>query len=176
MAKSVLTAAAAEKYRPGDKRRIIRDGGARSLFLIVHKSGHKSWQMRFRRPDGRPAKLTLGPLDLSGREMETTPVIGQPLSVAAARQLAAAKLRERAMGADVFADHASEKSRRKAARVEEAANTFGAAARQFVDEHARERTRRWRETAKFLGLLYPRDGGEPTMTGGGLARISHTLA
>ena len=57
-----LTAAAVAKYRPGPKRRRIRDAGARSLFLVIEPSGHKSWQMRFRRPDGKPGKLTLGPV------------------------------------------------------------------------------------------------------------------
>ena len=43
------------------QRRRIRDGGARSLFLIIEPSGHKSWQMRFRTPLGRIGRLTLGP-------------------------------------------------------------------------------------------------------------------
>src|SRR5690348_5108882 len=96
-----LTAAAVAKYRPGPKRRRIRDSGARSLFLIVEKSGHKSWQMRFRRSaDGRPAKLTLGPVDLSGHELEGDPEIGMPLTLAAARALAASIHRQRAQGKD----------------------------------------------------------------------------
>lgn len=160
-----LTAAAAAKFQPGETRRIIRDGGARSLFLVVQPSGHKSWQMRFRRPGGTPAKLTLGTLDLSGRELNAAPVIGQPLSVSAARQLAAAVLRERALGADVFADHAAARRRRKAKNAE----TFGDAAQQFVEEHARIHTRRWQETARTLGLQYPRDGGKASATRGGLA-------
>lgn len=165
-----LTAAAVAKYRGGTNRRIIRDGGSRSLFLVVQMSGHKSWQMRFRRPsDNKPARLTLGPVDISGKELDSTPVVGQPLSLSAARQLAAAVLRDRATGTDVFAEHAAAKRRRRTKSAEAAANTFGAAARQFIEEHAKVRTRRWRETAKFLGLLYPRDGGEPTETKGGLA-------
>jgi integrase len=48
------------------------------------------------------------------------------------------------------------------------ADTFAAAALLFVEEHARK-TRRWRETARILGLKYPADGGEPTVVPGGLA-------
>jgi len=163
-----LTAAAVAKYKPGTRRRMIRDTGARSLFLVVQPSGHKSWLMRFRKPGGAPAKLTLGPLDLSGSESKNAPVVGRPLTLAGARQLAAGVLRDRATGNDVFADQAA-KRRRRTKTPAAAANVFGAAARQFVEEHARAHTRRWQETAKYLGLLYPRDGGEPTETKGGLA-------
>src|SRR4249919_2431922 len=83
-----LTAAAAAKLRPSPKRRRIPDGGARSLFLIIEPSGHKSWQMRFRTPAGRIGKLTLGTFDPSGRELAGEPQIGQPLTVAAAHALA----------------------------------------------------------------------------------------
>jgi hypothetical protein len=39
-----LTAAAVEKYRPiSGTRRVIRDAGARSLFLVITSTGHKSW-------------------------------------------------------------------------------------------------------------------------------------
>ena len=65
----ILTDAACRKFVPGPKRRRIRDAAARSLFLVIEPSGHKAWQMRFRRPDGRPGKMTLGPFDRSGREL-----------------------------------------------------------------------------------------------------------
>lgn len=94
-----LTAAAVEKYKPDpDNRRIIKDGGARSLYLVIQpRSGHKSWLMRFRRPGGKPAKITLGPVDLSGKEITGDPVIGMPLTLAAARQLATTIHRDRVM-------------------------------------------------------------------------------
>jgi hypothetical protein len=40
--------------------------------------------------------------------------------------------------------------------------------RRYVDEHLR-RTRRWRDTARMLGLAYPTDGGEPSELTSGLA-------
>ena len=148
-----LTAAAVQKYAPHPgKRRIIRDAGARSLFLIITPSGHKSWLMRFRTTGGRIGKLVLGPVDLSGRELTGDPAVGQPLTLAAARQLAAEVLRQRALGHDPVADHKARKLRQRAAVQEAASNTFGAAARDFIEKYASQRVRRWKEQARLLGL------------------------
>ena len=62
MAKT-LTAAAIRTLRASDQRQEIRDGGAAGLYLVVQPRGHKSFALRFRRPDGKPAKLVLGPFD-----------------------------------------------------------------------------------------------------------------
>jgi integrase len=167
----VLTTAAVERLKPARKRRWIRDGGSRSLFLIIQPSGTKSWGMRFRRAaDGKPGKLVLGPLDLSGREIKETPQIGQPLSLVAARQLAAIIHRDRAMGADVITDHKARRHRQRAEIKDRADNTYGALVRKFVEEHGRVKTRRWRRDAKVLGLDYPIDGGDPLETRNGLAQ------
>ena len=50
------------RLKATDRRRLVRDDGARSLYLVVQPSGHKSWLMRFRRPGGKPGKIVLGPL------------------------------------------------------------------------------------------------------------------
>ncbi len=71
--RKTLTAAAVAKYRPADTPREIPDAGAPSLRLVIHPSGAKAWIMRFRRPDGRAAKVTLGPVDLSGTEHRQEP-------------------------------------------------------------------------------------------------------
>jgi hypothetical protein len=104
MAKT-LTDAAVRHYKPQEKRRTIRDAGARSLYLVVEPSGRKSWLMRFRRLGGKPGKMILGPLDLSGSESQGDPVIGMPLTLAAARQVATQVHRERALGRDPVAEH-----------------------------------------------------------------------
>lgn len=98
--KKVLTAASVAKVRPGARKLEIPDGGSggSGLRLVVQVSGHKSWAMRFRRPDGRSANLTLGPVDLTGDEPADEPTIGQPLTLAGARRLAASIARQRAMG------------------------------------------------------------------------------
>jgi integrase len=139
-----LTAAAVTKYRAGSKRRMIPDG--RGLYLVVQPTGSKSWAMFFRGSGGRMVKLTLGPL--GEEEVAAEPVFGAPLSLAAARRLAAEVNRQRALGQDVIALRLRAKAHQRAA----AANTFAAAARDFITEHSMRRVRGWREQAKLLGL------------------------
>ena len=165
----ILTDAACRKFVPGQKRRRICDAAARSLFLVVEPSGHKAWQMRFRRPDGRPGKITLGPFDRSGRELTGDPQIGQPLTLQAARQLAATVHCDRALGHDVVADHRARRRRQRTEIKERAANTFGAGVRAYIAEYARPETRNWLETARLVGLRYHGEG-EPEEAKGGLAQ------
>ena len=117
----MLTDAAVRHYRPTKKRRTIRDAGARSLYLVVEPSGRKSWLMRFRRLGGKPGKMILGPLDLSGIEVQGELVIGMPLTLAGARQVAAQVHRERALGRDPVAEHKARKHRHQAAAADRAA-------------------------------------------------------
>jgi hypothetical protein len=174
---TILTDAACRKFAPAAKRRRIRDAGARSLFFIVEPSGHKAWQMRFRRPDGRPGKITLGPFDRTGLEIAGDPQIGQPLTLQAARQLAATVHRERVLGQDVVADHKARRHRRRAEMEERAANTFAASVPAYIDEYARPKTRGyarpktrgWRTTALYLGLRYVGDAA-PEETRDGLVQ------
>jgi integrase len=147
-----LTAAAVAKYRAGAKRRTIPDG--RGLYLVVQPTGSKSWAMFFRNTGGRMAKLTLGPLDESGKETPADPVIGMPLTLAGARRLSAEVNRQRALGQDVVALRLREKAERKTA----AANTFAAAAHDFITQHSMLKVRGWRDQARLLGLRPSEDG------------------
>ena len=169
MAKT-MTAAAVKNYRPGEERREIPDGGCPGLYLVIQAGGHRSWAMRFRRPNGKPAKLTLGPVDLSGKEAESEPVLDSPLTLAAARRLAAEVLRRRAMGRDVVSDYDASRRRQKSEHEIRAKSTFAAAARDFIEQYASKKTRRWRETARLLGVAYPLTGGEPTPIKAGLCQ------
>ena len=161
--RKTLTAAAVRNLLPGAKRLEIPDAGCRGLRLIVQSTGHKSFALRFRRPDGRPGKLTLGPVDLTGTETPDEPVIGGPLTLAAARKLAADFQRQRAFGRDVIADHNTAKRRRRSDYADRTANAFGAAAKAFIEQHAKPKTRSWATTARVLGLspasLEPVKGG-----------------
>ena len=150
---SKLTDAAVHKYTATRKRRWIRDDGATSLFLVVQPSRYKSWVMRFRGVDGRPVKITLGPL-YSGKETPGNPVIGEPLTLAGARQLAAQVQRQRRQGSDPVAEHKARKHRARAEVEDRNANSFAAAGSRFIEEHAKPKTRRWRETARLLGFDY----------------------
>jgi integrase len=163
-----LTAAAVARYAPraDQRRREIRDSASGGLILLVHGTGSKSWIMRFRRPGGRLAKLTLGTVDTSAAGAHTKPVLGGHLSLAGARQLAAEVHRQRKMGRDVVAD----RSAHKAAARERQARTFGEAATEFIEKYAKARHRRWRETASTLGLLPDEAGGLSVKRGGLVAR------
>jgi integrase len=164
MAKA-LTAAAVARFRAGRARREISDGTS-GLRLVIQPSGVKSWAVRFRRPSGKSAKLTLGSCDDNGKESDGEPVIGGHLSLAAARRLAADTRRQLALGRDPAATYLAEKQRARATAIETSANTFSAAARDFIEQHSRRKIRRWKEQARLLGLqpadltLIPKGLGE----------------
>jgi hypothetical protein len=161
----MLTVAAIQRLRAGKRRREIPDGGSPGLYLIIQPTGKKSWAMRFRRPSGKSAKLTLGPVDLSGLEVDDDPVIGSPLTLVSARRLAAQIHHERARGRDVVAAQHREKLERKA----RGGKDFAQAANDFVERYAMRKQRRWHETARLLGL-------RPAYDGPGLVLIPRGLA
>jgi integrase len=154
MAKAkTLTAAAVAKFKPAAKRREIPDAGAPGLHLVIQPSGGKSWALRYRRPNRQPAKFVLGSVyDKEEHEPETKPVVGGHLTLAGARRLVAEQRHLIAQGRDPGAEHMADRKRQRMAAVEGAANTFGAAARDFVEKHARQEVRRWREQSRLLGL------------------------
>jgi integrase len=157
-----LTAAAVAKYAPQRQRREIGDTTT-GLVLVIQPGGAKSWAMRFRRPDGRPAKLTLGPLDLTDKETADEPVLGAPLSLGQARELANRINRQRSRGIDVVEFYAAEASRKRAAAADASASTFGGLAREFFVHHTTKwgtRPRRWRDDARLLGLRWA-PGSDP---------------
>lgn len=145
------------KLQPGkDQAREIPDAQAVGLYLIIYPSNKKVWALRYRRPkDRRPAKLTLGPVFNPGNnsELDTAPVIGGHLSLAGARRLVAELKHEIALGRDPGAAHIAQKR-----NVSTADDTFGAKARDFVEQYAKKKTRRWQGTARLLGLQPTADG------------------
>jgi integrase len=135
--------ARAERYEVADSESALR--------LLVLPSGKKSFVLRYRRPDGRPAKLTLGAFDPSV-EMADEPVIGAPMTLAAARQLAAALLREKAKGRDP----AALREKAKAAPSE----SFAAAAAVYA-AHLRKANRSGDETARMVAAIAKLWGSRP---------------
>ncbi|MFY9957720.1 tyrosine-type recombinase/integrase [Bradyrhizobium sp.] len=125
--------------------------------------------MLLARPNGQLGKLRLGPVDLSGRKAsDQTPEIGMALTLADARALATELKRQRDAGKDFIAHHKTVKQQQQHKTEELGFNNFAAVAQQFIDEHARPETRRWRATARYLGLDYS-DENQPIRTKGGLA-------
>jgi integrase len=167
--KAKLTDAMVKNYKPlSDRRRVIYDHGAESLYLVVAPTGRKSWLMRFRRPDGRIGKIVLGRLDNSGHELEGDPEIGEALSLKGARALANKVHRERRRR-DVVADYKAQKHRLRAAIAEGQANAFAHQVKKFIAEHARAKNRHWDKTARVLGLEYGEADDGPTVIKGSLA-------
>src|SRR5262249_21684780 len=159
-----LTAPAIAKLKPEATRYAERV--ARNLYVIVQPGGSKSWAVRF-----GGEKLVLGPMLPLDQKMAGPPTIGIPLSLAAARHLATQVFVQREAGEDPIADHKARRQRRRTEIKQAEANSFGILVRQYADEHARPRNRRWRYTLKQLGLDYPKDGdAEPVETTHGLAQ------
>lgn len=154
MSKMLLTAPAIAKLKAGTARREIGDAACSGLYLVVQVTGHKSFAMRFRRPNGDPAKLTLGPAALVGGEMEGEPVLGSPLTLAAARRLAMQVHQDRARGKDVVAAM----HREKLERAVRGGADFARATKDFVEQYAMRHTRGWEQTARYLGLEAAEDG------------------
>ena len=167
----VLTAASVSTYKPHAKdRREIPDTGAPGLYLTIQPkpTGARSWALRFRDARGKSSKVKLGAVDLTKdaaladesseqKKKNSEPQVGDPLTLADARMLAAKLQRERARGVDLVARYAKSRQRVAAEKVE--AHTFTARAIEFFRDHkskrSQERPRRWRGDARLLGLAWP---------------------
>ena len=169
-AKRALSAGGILKIKASSTRQEIPDVKAAGLHLVVQPSGAKSFALRFRRPNGARAKVTLGPFNPETQVGE--PRVGAPLTLAGARLLASRLNMERAGGVDLVAVQRVQRQRRRLDISEAEAKSFEQAARDFLQNHTvrktGERPKRWRETASLLGLYYSLDGREPTVIKGGL--------
>jgi len=122
-----LTAKAIENLKPAAERREIPDSGCRGLYAVVQPTGRKTWAVRYRF-GGKTRKLTLDPT----------------FTLAAAREAATAALREVEQGHDP----AALKFAAQATAVDRAKDTVDRLAAQFIEEHAKRKTRQnsWRQT------------------------------
>jgi hypothetical protein len=101
----ILTDTSIRKFKPdASKRREIPDPKSEGLHLVLQLTGKMSWELRFRRPDGRSAEVTLGHFDDTGRAGVARPIIGGPLTESEARFLAAKIIHEQ--------DHSRARGRR----------------------------------------------------------------
>ena len=167
-----LSQAAVKKFKRHKKRREILDSLCKGLYLVIETTGHKSFALRFRRPGGKLAKLHLGPVDFSGKEPKGVPVRGTPLTLSGARALAAEIHRQRKVDRerDVVADFLAEKRRQHVASGASLKNSFSAAAKDFIVQHAQPKVRRWPEIARLLGFDPKKD---LALISGGLASRWH---
>jgi hypothetical protein len=161
----MLTVPGIRKLKPHAKRREVRDGGSKGLRLMIEaaaRGGRKSWVFRYRRPgNGKAAKLTLGSCNLEPETSDKVPVIGDHLTLVAARRLGAEQVHQLALGNDPGALHKAAKHHR---RIVAQPDDYPAFARRYVVRHAKPTTRRWRFTARTLGLD-PDDDALPVIPG-----------
>jgi integrase len=116
-----------KNLKPAEVRKEYPDGGCSGLYLVLQPSGRKSFALRARLK-GKSAKVTLGRFVFDGPKGKGKPKIGDALTLASARVLAAAVMEEIAGGGDPVA------SRRQAKDEEERrrADTFRAVAEQHL--------------------------------------------
>jgi integrase len=112
-----LTAIAVRNLRPRAERYEVGDAGCGGLGIVVQPSGIKSWRVRFRFR-GAPRKLTLGPFFAGSQEPDVDPEIGAPLSLQAARMLAAKALHQVRAGIDPTAEHRKHRVARRAVEAD----------------------------------------------------------
>lgn len=124
LAKKLLTARSVETAQPKATRAEYPDAGSPGLYLIVQPTGARSWALRYRRPDGTNAKLTLGKAGEGG------------LSLAAARHAAAAARLRLEQGDDPAA-----KRLPVASYHPESGDAVEAAVASFLELHAYRKTR-----------------------------------
>ena len=133
-----LTQIAIERLKPSTARAEFPDGAVRGLRLVIQPSGHKAWAVRYRKADGKPAKVTLGPypaLDLKSaraKAREALGVLDQGKDPSEAKKAA----------------RAAAKARAKPAPTE----TTGPAITSFITRHAKVKNREtvWREAERIL--------------------------
>jgi integrase len=141
----LLTAASAAKLKAGRERIEVRDGGTPGLYLNIYPTGQRSFAMKFRRPNGKLARFTLGYFDPNAKG---DPVTGGPLSLQMARALAADINRQRATGIDIIGD----RHRSKLEKEARGGASFSEAAMDFVNQHSRRHNKAWRDGISLLGL------------------------
>ena len=114
--------------------------------------------MRFRRPDGRNARLVLGGFDKTGRKPlpQDKLQIGASLTLVEAGLLAVRIHHERAGGADVISDRKADKINQQHRITADKENAFPVLVKRYFSDK-RHQTRRWIKDARYFGLDY-RDG------------------
>jgi integrase len=124
-----LTPIAIANLKPKPQRYEISDPGCPGLRVVVFPSRRKSFVLRFRFRNLQ-RKLTLGPCltERGVAESDTTPELGTPLSLAAARERATKALREAKSGRDPCAA----KQRQRQEELAAESDTLSAIAAEYL--------------------------------------------
>jgi integrase len=146
-----LTPITIEKAKPRKNktgeavRTELPDAGCKGLYLVIQPSGAKGWAVRFR-IGSKPRKLTLEP-DPGA----------PPLTLAAARRLAADALHQVEQGVDPAKQKRNKIEASHDAAATRAADTVEAMAVQFIERYAKVKNRSWAQVeATFAREVLPR--------------------
>jgi integrase len=129
----MLTDRTIRGLKPRSRSFEVADGKVQGLSLRVLPGGAKRWSYRYRVGRGW-RRISLGPFP--------------SISLADARELAEEKLREVKKGGDP--------SRQRQLEREADADTFGALAERYIEQHAKPKKRSWREDRRRLTKEIPR--------------------
>lgn len=148
-AKHILTQLAIEKAKPRGRRYDLPDGpgGVPGMMLRVSERGVKTFALRYRLPDGRQPRMTLGKYP--------------PMTVVQARTAArdALALVEKGIDPAKVVDAVAEVVEQGTDQAEATAEQEGEAVRrmvaavaaEYVERHLKRNTRRWRDAEQMLG-------------------------
>src|ERR1035437_2476450 len=168
---SPFTALSVKAFRPTSIRREIPDRGHKGLYLVIQPAGGRSWAFRYRF-NGKPKKLTIGPVYLGTDEPEQA-TLDQANTLAGARKLAGEAALQVARGIDPAKSKKREKQTARL-RAENSelfrSDTVEAVARLFIEKYAKPNTRpaSWLQTARLIGLKPdPEDDNKLVRTGSG---------
>lgn len=144
-----LTAVMVAKVKPDPVKRVEYPDGGTGLYLVVQSGGGKSWAYRYvRKQDGVRRKMTLGPvLLLQDGEVEPPAVLGQPLTLRGARELALLQQRQVQLSKDP-AGLWQEQRRQKRSRSDRFEDVLEEFYERYVRTHNRASTAK--ETERLL--------------------------
>jgi integrase len=133
-----LTAKAVENLKPAAVRREVPDSGCRGLYLVLQPSGRKAWAVRYRF-DGKTRKLTLD----------------AGLTLAEAREAATSAMRDVERGNDPATLKFEARTQNAAAAADRKRDTVERLAEQFIEQHAKRKTRKssWRQAEHVLNNI-----------------------
>jgi Arm DNA-binding domain len=133
-----LTAKAVENLKPAAVRREVPDSRCRGLYLVLQPSGRKAWAVRYRFA-GKTRKLTLN----------------AGLTLAEAREAATTALREVERGNDPATLRFEARAQDAAAAADRKRDTIERLAEQFIEQHAKRKTRKssWRQAEHVLNNI-----------------------
>ncbi|WP_262518777.1 tyrosine-type recombinase/integrase [Agrobacterium fabrum] len=131
----------------GVTRQEIPDAALPGLYLVVQPAGAKSWALRYRQ-NGKPAKLTLGPVIIEREKpLEEDPVIGSAMTLAEARAVARRELQALTEGQNLTR-RKTEAAAQAVARVDDKEFLVEAMAAKFVHGTVKPKNRSWQETRR----------------------------